>query len=119
MVTLRTRGSILVWSAPATAVPLVGSSSGTFSNLGGYDKAARPRMRHRRQQPGQQDPGALAYLDDGERIFGSSLTAIDIAINTATDAEDLLIGRLDWYNGATDGAATPDDFHGARPHRLT
>ncbi len=75
-------------AAPARAVPIVGSSSGTLSNLG-------------------CEFLDFCALSDGDTrlqygIVDSFLQAVPVSINTATDATDVVIARLNWTQNLGD-----------------
>lgn len=108
---LATAALIVAGTAGATAV--VGTSSGRFSNppdgttLGNCDAATNCRIVGTLQDPNSRvEWGSTSSTT--AFVNASTLTAVDVAINTITDANDVVIGRLDWYNSSTLAGATED-----------
>jgi hypothetical protein len=93
----------LAFLGPGWAIPIAGTSGGTFSGLSGCINC------------GIFDTG---NGDDTQARWGgfildlnntSSLTAVDVVIGpTNTDADDVIIGRLDWHNESTSDFSTAD-----------
>jgi hypothetical protein len=93
----------LAFLGPAWAIPIAGTSGGTFSGLSGCINC------------GILDTG---NGDDTQARWGgfifdlnntSRLTAVDVVIGpTNTDADDIIIGRLDWHNESTSDFSTAD-----------
>jgi hypothetical protein len=92
------------------ASPISGSSGGTFSNLGGCDKNGSDReCGIVGSSNGSNTQVRWPYLDHNDQIgYASSLTAVDVNINTSVSAQDVIIARLDWFNASTDDDITPD-----------
>jgi hypothetical protein len=100
------------WHHPASAVAIVGSSGGSFSHLTGCDKNGDDReCGIVSTSNGANTQVRWPYRQDGDQIsYASTLTSVDVAINTASNANDVLIARLDWFNAATNASITPDEF---------
>lgn len=96
----------------ASAVAIVGSSGGTFSHLTDCDKSGDDReCGIVSTSNGADTQMRWPYRQDGDQIgYASTLTSVDININTATNANDVVIARLDWFNAATNASITPDEF---------
>jgi PEP-CTERM motif len=88
----------------AQAVPIVGTSGGTFGNLSSCDSSgsdANCRIVSTSNGGSTQVQwGSTNSTGDGF-ANPSTLTSVDININTNTFANDVTIGRLDWYNNGT------------------
>jgi hypothetical protein len=90
----------------AQAVPVVGTSGGTFSSLASCDSSGFDRdCRITSSAYGsstQVEWGSTTYWTDFSNP--SSLTVRDFGINTNTDGGaglNVAVARLDWYNSAT------------------
>lgn len=101
---LATAALFVAGTAGATAV--VGTSSGRFSNppdgaaLDNCDAATNCRIVSTLEASNVRvDWGSTSST--AAFVNPSTLTATDVAINTTTDADDVVIGRLDWYNSST------------------
>jgi hypothetical protein len=88
-------------AAQSQAIPIAGSSSGTFSDLSSCAVGVDCRVVNSSQ-------GANTQVQWGSStLFGftnpSTLTAVDVTIaaNTDTDAYGVTLAQLDWYNAAT------------------
>ena len=92
----------------AIAAPIIGSSGGSFSSLSGCNS------NECRIQNGSNGSNTVAEWGSTSSWWNfqnpSSLTAVDVNINTATPTNDTIIGRLTWVNSATLGSRTPDSF---------
>ncbi|HVP83891.1 MAG TPA: choice-of-anchor K domain-containing protein [Rhizomicrobium sp.] len=100
-----TLGVALMTAAPSYAVLIQGTSKGQFSNItscGGGDCAIT----------GPNDSvlewGSTSSRHDLQNP--STLTANNVTINVNTNANDVVIGKLTWYNSATLDSQTPDSF---------
>jgi len=103
--------SLLVASA-AQALPLVGSSGGSFSSLSscdssGSDRSCRIVSTSNGPSTGVEWGSKSTYQDF---VSPSRLTAADLAWNTETDAIGLVIGQLNWFNSSTVRTADLDLF---------
>ena len=85
------------------AAAVVGSGEGSFASLSSCDSSGSDRDcrivstangNKTRVQWGSQH----SIIDF---VNPSALTAVDVAINTSTDAFGVRLGQLDWYNSAT------------------
>lgn len=97
----------------ANAAPIIGSSGGTFGSLSGCDNSG-----------GNRDCRIVNTVANGANtqaqwgstssytnfVNPSTLTAVDVNINAATNSNDTVIARLTWVNSATLGSETPDSF---------
>ena len=89
-------------AGPALAVPIAGSSHGTFSGLSSCDTSGwnqNCRVTSSSNGPNTQvqwgSTSILPYVNP------STLTAVDVTIDSVTPANDVILARLDWYNSAT------------------
>jgi hypothetical protein len=89
-------------AGPVLAVPIVGSSHGTFSGLSSCDNSGffqNCRITGSTNGPNTQvqwgSTSILPYVNP------STLTAVDVTIDRVTPANDVILARLDWYNSAT------------------
>jgi hypothetical protein len=116
MLTLRSavRTSLLLASmflanGAANAVVVTGSSGGTFSNVTSCDGNCRVN---------NTGNGANTQLEWGYTppfLFipgsgGSTLTAVNKSWSVNTDADDVVLAELSWFNKATSDGRTPDVF---------
>ena len=96
---------LLLAGLQAQAIPVVGSSGGSFSNLSSCDNSGSDRTcRITSSSNGastQVQWGSTSNHDDF--VNPSRLTSVDLSINTNTVGGGLgvAVGRLDWYNSAT------------------
>lgn len=91
----------------ANAVPVVGSSGGSFSNTNGCGAILDNCNIN---SDGGNGPNTRVEWGVGLDGDGSTLTAIDTAINTNTNANDVAIAQLTWFNDSSSSLATPDVF---------
>lgn len=96
----------LLCAAAANAVPVQGSSGGSFSNISGCSGFLENCQIN---NTGQGPNTELRW--GGLLTPGSTLTANDRTWNTNTDANDVIIAELVWVNRATSSATTPDVFN--------
>lgn len=95
----------LLAASYANAVPVVGSSGGSFSNLTSCDNSGSDRTcRITNTSNGsstQVQWGSTSYWTDF--VNPSTLTSVDLNINlnTTSTNQSVALGRLDWYNSAT------------------
>lgn len=116
MLTLRSaiRTSVLLASmflatGAANAVVVTGSSGGSFSGISSCDGNCRLN---------NTSNGANTQLEWGysNGLFGigatpgSTLTAVDRTWSVNTNANDVVLAELTWFNRATSGLLTPDVF---------
>lgn len=98
-------GVALMAAAPSYAVAITGTSTGSFSNItscGGGDCDIT-------------GSGNSILKWGSDRSYQnlhnpSTLTANTVNINANTNANDVTIGKLTWYNSATLDSQTPDSF---------
>lgn len=94
----------------ASAINVTGNSSGTFSNIESCDG----NCRRNSTSDGANKQLEWGYTNGG--IFGigaqpgSTLTAINRNWNVATNANDVVLAELVWFNKATPSNVTPDVF---------
>ncbi|MEN9783340.1 MAG: hypothetical protein RJA24_683 [Pseudomonadota bacterium] len=85
------------------AAAVIGSGEGSFTSLSSCDSSGGDRDC-RIVSTGN---GAKTQVQWGSQhstidfVNPSVLTAVDVGINTATDAYGVRLGQLDWYNSAT------------------
>jgi hypothetical protein len=96
-------GSVLAFAAiQAHAIPIVGTSSGSFANVLGCAWY---------EQCGISGAGNSTVTWGGNFLQPPSmLTADSLNINATTDAFGVVIGQLTWYNAATLDLTTADVF---------
>lgn len=99
-------------SGAAFAVPVVGTSGGDFSTLTSCDNSGTNQdCRLVNTANGNNTQVQWGSTSSSTNFVNpSTLTAVDLNINTATNANDVQIARLDWFNSATLGNETPDSF---------
>ena len=96
---------LLAIAPQAHAVVVTGDSSGTFSNISG---CGGDNCRINNTGNGSSTQVEWGY----SRFFsGSTLTANDVTISTNTDANDVTLAKLTWFNASTFTQDTPDDFN--------
>lgn len=106
---------LLVAAAASHAIPVVGTSGGSFSGLSSCDNSGLTRTcRITTSTNGsntQVQWGSTSGLLDF--VNPSRLTAVDLNINTDTSGGGLgvVIGRLDWYNSATRASSDLENFN--------
>jgi hypothetical protein len=85
------------------AAAVVGSGEGSFASLSSCDSSGSDRdcriVSTANGSKTQVQWGSQHSTIDF--VNASVLTAVDVGINTATDAYDVRLGQLDWYNSAT------------------
>jgi PEP-CTERM motif len=96
--------ALLAASLSADAIPIVGTSGGSFSNLSSCDNSGTSRDC----RITSSSNGANTQVQWGSQsshtdfVNPSILTAVDLGINTDTGSGlGVKIGQLDWYNSAT------------------
>lgn len=96
----------------AFAVPVVGTSGGDFSTLTSCDNSGTNQdCRLVNTANGNNTQVQWGSTSSSTNFVNpSTLTAVDLNINTATNANDVQIARLDWFNSSTIGDETPDSF---------
>ena len=95
----------------AQAVPVVGSSTGTFSSPTGCGSDVCGR---------NSTGSGPTFISTGQLYWGSTsffsvsnpstLTAGYTSINTATPSNDTVLGSLTWFNSSTYSSRTPDSL---------
>ncbi len=88
----------------AHAIPIVGTSAGSFSTLGSCDNSGASRdcrivNTATNGVDTQVQWGSTSASTDF--VHPSTLTSVDLAINALTPALGVQIGQLDWFNSAT------------------
>ena len=90
----------MLGTSAAYAVPVTGSSTGTFSSPSGcgfFDTCGR---------------NSVGGVNNAQLYWGggssSTLTGGTKAISTTTNSDDTVIASLTWFNGATSSFTTPD-----------
>lgn len=98
--------AVAVGAAPGHAAIITGTSSGVFSNLGSCDNSGSNQDCRLVSSGTQVQWGST----DDDRNFRnpSTLTANPVSINAVTDANDVVIAQLTWFNSATLRSETPD-----------
>ncbi len=97
-------GLALCFAAGANAASVIGTGQGSFSNLSSCDYTGGDRDCRIVNTVAN---GANTQVQWGSQhqtydfINPSTLTAVDLGINTNTNAFGVRIGQLDWYNSAT------------------
>lgn len=112
------RKSLLLLGVPlvlaavqAHAIPIVGNSYGSFNELGSCDTSgsnANCRIVDSSQGSNTQVQWG-STTSSGDGFYNpSKLTSVDVSFNVdtdsldpATDGNDVVLARLDWYNNAT------------------
>lgn len=96
----------------ASAVTVTGSSGGSFSGLNNCDNSGSNQdcriVSTGNGSSTQVQWGSTSSSNNFQNP--STLTAVDLNINTATNANDIRIARLDWFNSATNSSETPNSF---------
>lgn len=109
----------MLFAGTAAAVQITGTSNGSFSNLsscGGLGDQCRivntSNGNNTQVQWGStQNPSIFYPFGDSNAFTNpSTLTAVDRTISANTNANDVQIGQLTWFNSATLGGRTPDSF---------
>ena len=97
----------------AHAIPIVGTSFGSFSSLGSCDNSGGSRdcriVTTAANGPDTQVQWG-STSDSTEFVSPSTLTSVDLNINAGTPALGTQIGRLDWFNSATIAAEDLDSL---------
>jgi len=96
----------------ASAVVVAGSSGGTFSNLNNCDNSGSSQdCRIINTGNGNSTQAQWGSTSSSQNFQNpSTLTSVDTSFNTNTNANDVKIARLDWFNNATNSNQTPDNF---------
>ena len=96
----------------ANAAPIVGSSGGTFGSLSGCDNSGGNQdCRIVNGSNGNNTVAQWGSTSSNTNFVNpSTLTAVDVNINAATNTNDTVIAQLTWFNSATLGSETPDSF---------
>ncbi len=95
---------LLFAAAQAQAIPIVGTSGGSFSGLSSCDTTngdANCRIVSTSNGSSTQVQWGSTNSDGEDFANPSTLTSVDVNINTNTNAYDVILARLDWYNSAT------------------
>jgi hypothetical protein len=103
--------SLTFLAGPASAVPIVGSSYGSFSSLSSCDSSGwgqNCRIVDTSNGPNTQVQWGSTSIIPFQNP--STLTAVDVTIDRLTPANDVVIARLDWYNSATWAQNDLNDF---------
>lgn len=88
----------------AQAVPIIGTSGGSFSNLSSCDSSgsdANCRIVSTSNGSSTQVQWGSTNADGNGFANPSTLTSVDVSINTNTNANDVTLARLDWFNNGT------------------
>ncbi len=89
-------------AAPALAVPIAGSSHGTFGGLSSCDTSGwNQNCRVTGSSNGPNTQVQWGSTSIFPYVNPSTLTAVDVTIDSVTPANDVILARLDWYNSAT------------------
>lgn len=95
--------SATLWAIPAYAIPIVGSSGGSFTSLSSCDNSGSNqncRITSSPNGPNTQVQWGSTSLTTNF-VNPSTLTAVDVNIDRVTPANDVVVAQLDWYNSAT------------------
>lgn len=98
--------AVAVGAAPGHAAIITGTSSGTFSNLGNCDNSGGSRDCRIVASNTRVEWGSTS--DRFDFVNPSTLTADPVNINAVTDANDVVIAQLTWFNSPTLSSETPD-----------
>jgi hypothetical protein len=94
----------------ANAATIQGSSSGTFSSLSSCDNSGTNQDCRIVNSNTQVQWGSTSSSTNF--VNPSTLTAAPVTIGPVnTNANDVVIARLDWFNSPTLGNETPDNFN--------
>ncbi|MFC7333151.1 choice-of-anchor K domain-containing protein [Rhodocista pekingensis] len=96
---------LLLATASAHAIPIAGTSGGSFSNVDNCTGFETCRINGTVNGPATQVEWGYGLISGG-----STLTAVDRVWNTSTDLDDFIIAELVWTNLATSDFRTPDLF---------
>lgn len=94
----------------AMAVPVVGSSGGSFSNLGGTCDTSGSARNCQIVNTGNGSNTQVQWGSTSNStnfVNPSTLTAVDVNINTNTPSGPTTIAQLTWFNSATNGGSAP------------
>ena len=95
---------LLFAAAHAHAIPIVGTSGGSFSNLTSCDSSggnANCRIVNTANGSNTQVQWGSTNNDGEDFANPSKLTSVDVNINTNTNANDVILAQLNWFNSAT------------------
>ena len=92
----------------AMAAQITGTSSGTFSSLSSCDNSGSNQDCRIVNSNTQVQWGSTSTSTNF--VNPSTLTANPTSINAPTPLNDVAIGKLTWFNSATNGNETPDSF---------
>lgn len=93
----------------ANAAVVTGSSGGSFSNIASCDGNCRINTTTNGANTQLEWGYTNGFLGIGAQP-GSTLTAVDRAWSVSTNANDVILAELVWFNKATSSNATPDSF---------
>lgn len=118
MFTLRSAICALALAAPtfltagmASATVITGTSGGTFSDiLSCHDDNCRINNTSNGNKTQLEWGYTNGFFGYGAKP-GSTLTAVDRAWSQSTNANDVILAELVWFNRATDSNDTPDAFN--------
>jgi hypothetical protein len=97
-------------STSTSAAVIAGNSGGTFSNITNCDDG---NCRRNDTANGNNTQLEWGHTTGRNGIPGSTLTGVNRTWNQSTNANDLVLAELVWYNKSTASDVTPDVF-GAR-----
>jgi hypothetical protein len=110
---LAVAASLLLASGYVHAVPLIGTAGGSFASLSSCDNAGSSRSCRITNTAANGANTQVQWGSQSTRtdfVSPSTLTSVDLAFNTETDAYGVNLGRLDWFNSATVAVADLDLF---------
>jgi len=93
----------------ASAAIVTGNSGGTFSNISNCGGA--PNCRINNTSNGNATQLEWGYENGNNGSPGSTLTAVDRSWSVPTNANDVIVAELVWFNRPTSDNATPDSFN--------
>lgn len=94
------------------AAPVTGTSNGSFSSLSNCDNSGSSRDCDIFDTVANGSNTQVKWGSTNSSNFtnASTLTAVDLAISAVSTATNVKIGQLTWFNSATDGDRTPNNF---------
>jgi hypothetical protein len=98
----------LLTSGMANAITVTGNSGGTFANIANCGGASNCRINN--TSNGNATQLEWGYQNGNNGSPGSTLTAVDRNWNVATNANDVILAELVWFNRPTADNTTPDSF---------
>ena len=93
----------------ANATIVTGSSGGTFSNISNCNGA--PNCRINNTSNGNATQLEWGHQNGNNGSPGSTLTAVDRSWSVPTNANDVVLAELVWFNRSTSDNTTPDSFN--------